>query len=79
MGDRVSRHPLNQSNRCVSIQTRDVRTGHGRDLADLLGLERVDDGGLAHVGVAHHAHADLLLVLCEWCLVGRDGGGGGRG
>lgn len=33
----------------------------------LLLLERVDDGALADVGVAHHPDADLLLV---WVKLG---------
>jgi hypothetical protein len=38
-------------------------SGDGSDLADLLAAQGVDDGALAHVGVTHHPHADLLLVL----------------
>ena len=37
-------------------------SSNGRHLADLLGSQGVDDGALAHVGVADKPHADLLLV-----------------
>ena len=36
--------------------------GYGRHAANLATLERVDDAGLADVGVADKADGDLLLV-----------------
>lgn len=37
----------------------------GRYVADLLGSQCVDDGALAHVGVANEAHTDLLLIRVQ--------------
>mmetsp|Transcript_5080 Transcript_5080/g.8734 ORF Transcript_5080/g.8734 Transcript_5080/m.8734 type:complete len:202 (-) Transcript_5080:901-1506(-) len=46
--------------------------GNRSDFADFLGAEGVDDGALAHVGVAHKAHGNVLLVLVEACELAKE-------